>query len=135
MKKVLVAGTFDILHPGHLNFLKQAKKRGDFLVVVIARDKTVKKIKGKKPKNNERLRLANLKKEKVANQVILGHKNDKLKLIEKIKLDIICLGYDQKISIKKLKADLKKRDLSPRLIRLKSFHPRRYKSSLMKPNS
>ncbi len=105
------------------------------MIVVIARDKTVQKIKGKKPINNEQRRLAVLKKEKVADQVILGHQDDKLKVIEKIRPDTICLGYDQKVSINKLKADLKKRNLSPRLIRLKSFYPQLYKSSLIKPNS
>ena len=49
MKKVLIAGTFDIIHPGHINLIKQAKEFGDFLVVVIARDKNVIKAKGKQP--------------------------------------------------------------------------------------
>ena len=48
MKKVILFGTFDIFHKGHKNFLEQAQEFGDYLIVVIARDKTVKKIKGKK---------------------------------------------------------------------------------------
>ena len=42
MKKVLVGGVFNIIHPGHMHFLKKAKEFGDFLIVVIARDETVK---------------------------------------------------------------------------------------------
>ena len=45
-KKIVIAGTFDILHPGHVYFLKEARKHGDSLVVVIARDETVKNLKG-----------------------------------------------------------------------------------------
>ena len=46
---VMAFGTFDILHEGHENFLKQAKALGNFLLVVIARDKTVKQIRANHP--------------------------------------------------------------------------------------
>ena len=46
-------GTFDLLHPGHINFLNQAKKHGQ-LIIVIARDKTVKEVKGKLPQHKEK---------------------------------------------------------------------------------
>ena len=52
MKKVMCAGTFDIIHPGHLYYLSEAKKYGDNLVVVVARDETSKDFKGKKPIHN-----------------------------------------------------------------------------------
>ncbi len=60
-KKVMTFGTFDLLHKGHVYFLKQASKYGK-LVVVVARDKNVLKVKGKKPINSERKRLQNIKK-------------------------------------------------------------------------
>lgn len=61
---VLIFGTFDIFHKGHINFIKQARACGDSnstskstaLIAVIARDKTVLEIKGKLPKNNENKR-------------------------------------------------------------------------------
>ena len=56
MKAVMVFGTFDILHPGHINFFKQAKKYGN-LIAVIARDRTVKQVKGRLPKYSEKQRL------------------------------------------------------------------------------
>lgn len=132
MKKVLIAGTFDIIHPGHLYLLKQAKKRGDFLIVVIARDKTVEREKSHLPKNNEKQRVINLKKLNIADQVIIGNQGNKLKIIENLQPDIICLGYDQKININNLKKELKKRGLSITVVRLKSYLPRRYKSRLFK---
>ncbi|MCX6707322.1 MAG: adenylyltransferase/cytidyltransferase family protein, partial [Candidatus Woesearchaeota archaeon] len=64
-KTVLVFGTFDILHPGHLNFFDQARKaggEGSKLVVVVARDFNSKKAKGIFPLNNERARLDAVKK-------------------------------------------------------------------------
>ena len=132
MKKVLLAGTFDIIHPGHLYLLKQAKKRGDFLIVVIALDKTAKKEKGHLPTNNERQRIKNLKKLNIAEQIIIGNRGDKLKIIESLQPDIICLGYDQKININNLKKELKKRGLMIKIIRLKSYFSRRYKSRLFR---
>jgi FAD synthetase len=98
-KQVMVFGTFDILHKGHFNFFKQARKYGD-LIVVIARDNNVKKIKGQLPKNNELIRLKNV--QKYTPKVILGGKVDKLKVIKKIKPDIICVGYDQIVPINDL---------------------------------
>lgn len=100
--------------------------------MVVARDKTVKKIKGQAPQNREKQRVSNLKKLKIANQVLLGNHGDRLTIISEIKPDIICLGYDQKDSIQKLRQQLKKRGLIIRIIRLKSFKPRLYKSSIYK---
>ena len=62
MKKIMVFGTFDVLHKGHINFFKQAKKHGDHLLVVVARDKTVSLIKGIKPHYDEKERLKSVKK-------------------------------------------------------------------------
>ena len=56
MKTVMVFGSFDLLHPGHLFFLKQAKKHGDKLVVVVALDRTIESVKQQTPKYNERVR-------------------------------------------------------------------------------
>ncbi|MDP1710153.1 MAG: adenylyltransferase/cytidyltransferase family protein [bacterium] len=57
-KKVgLVVGSFDILHMGHINLFRFAKKRADILVVGLDNDKTVKKSKGKlRPINNYKRR-------------------------------------------------------------------------------
>lgn len=131
MKKVLVFGTFDHLHPGHLYFLKQAKKYGH-LFVVVSRDKTVKLIKGKKPLQNEKERMKAIKKLKIAKKVILGNLKDKYLVIKKIKPEVICLGYDQKFFIKNLRKKLKEFNLKTKIIRLKAYYPKIYKSSLLK---
>ncbi len=132
MKKVLITGTFDHIHPGHINFLKQAKKLGDFLIVVIARDKTVSEVKDQTPLKNEYQRQDEIKELKIADRVILGKIGDKFEVIERQQPDIICLGYDQKSFTKNLKTELKKRGLTPKIVRLKSFKPHLYKSSIIK---
>lgn len=129
-KKVMVFGTFDRLHPGHLNFLKQAKKYGQ-LFIVIARDKTVKKLKKKKPNQNEKERLAAIKKLKIARKVILGSLKDKYQLIKRIKPEIICLGYDQKFFVKDLPKKIKEFGLKTKIVRLKPFKPKIYKTSIL----
>jgi len=132
MKRVMVFGTFDILHKGHLNFFKQAKKHGDILIAVAARDKTVKKIKGKKPVNKEIKRLLNVSMVKDVNLAVIGNIDNPYKIIEEYNPNIICLGYDQKSFTEKLKEELKKRKLKAKIIRLKAYKPDVYKSSKMK---
>ncbi len=158
LKKVIVFGTFDILHPGHLDLFNQAKKFGDFLVVVVARDKNVLKSKGKFSNNNEQVRLKELKtfnkfrklfpkywlrhKENLKNKnrnnlligkVILGNLKDKYKILQKEKPDIIALGYDQKVNLKILQNKLEQYNIkSVQIVRLKAFQPDIYKSSKLK---
>lgn len=131
--KVLVFGTFDIFHKGHIDFLKQAKKHGDFLAVVVARDKTVKKVKGSLPRNKEKVRLENIKKSKLADNVVFGSLGDKYAIIKEIKPDVICIGYDQRTYVDKLKGKLIAFGLrNVRIKRLKPFKSDIYKSSKLK---
>ncbi len=130
-KKILLFGCFDLIHKGHLNLFEQANKHGQ-IIVVIARDKTIKKIKTKPPKHKEKQRLKHLKKIKTISKVYLGNTGNKYKIIKKINPDIICLGYDQKIYVKDLKKELNKRKLKIKVIRLKPYKPHKYKSSKLK---
>jgi len=129
MIKVMTFGTFDILHKGHEFYLNEAKKLGDNLYVVVALDKTVLKMKGKLPRNNQDKRLEALKKLPFVDEVILGNEGDKYKVIEDIKPDVICFGYDQNSFTKGLSDVLLVRGIPAKIIRLGSFHPEIYKSS------
>ena len=131
-KKVMVFGTFDILHKGHLNFFKQAKKHGDILIAVVARDKNVKKIKGKDPRNKEIKRLLNIALLKIVDFAVIGNIKDPYKIIEEYKPSVICLGYDQNSYTEKLEKELKKRKLRARIIKLKPYKEHIYKSSKMR---
>lgn len=127
--KILLFGTFDILHPGHQSLFQQARRYGDTIIAVIARDKTVKKLKKHSPYFREKQRQKNLQKTNWMDKVFLGDKKDYFKIIKKIKPNIICLGYDQKFFIKELKQKIGEWGLKIKIIRLSSFHPKKYKSS------
>lgn len=131
-KTVLVFGTFDIFHQGHKNFLRQARRYGIFLIVVVARDKTVKKIKGKLPKKREKVRLGQVRKSGLADEAMLGSLGDKYAIIKKIKPDIICLGYDQKVYVDNLPGFLFANSLkNVKIKKLKAHRPEVFKSSLI----
>ena len=133
MKKVLVFGTFDIFHPGHEFLFKKAKEYGDILNVVVARDKTVKQVKGKPPLNNEQKRFNFINSLDYVDKAFLGCGKDKYSIIEKIKPDIICIGYDQNSFTKDLKPILEKRGLNPKIIKFKKgFKTNLYKSSKLR---
>jgi cytidyltransferase-like protein len=133
MTKVLVFGTFDIFHEGHRNFLKQARKHGDFLRVVVARDQTVKKVKGQNPFNSEQCRKEEIEKSALADDVVLGNLANKYAVIKQFRPDVICLGYDQQFFIDELEDKLKEIGLNKtKIIRLESHQPKIYKSSILK---
>lgn len=130
--RVVCAGTFDHLHLGHINFLKQAKALGDELIVIIARDKNVKRIKEIIPDHNEIQRKENVEKTGIPDRVILGFTDKDIFLIlEELAPDIVALGYDQRVA----EDAILKRLPNCKVIRLKPFHPDIYKSSYFRANS
>lgn len=130
----MVFGTFDGLHKGHLNFFKQAKKlaKRPFLIVSIARDKNVFKIKGKYPSQNELRRMSMVAKSKLVDKVVLSGMSRYLPHIVKEHPAIIALGYDQKNYVSHLKKDLKNKGVLVKIVRLKSYRKRIYKNHLLK---
>ncbi|BBG23866.1 DUF357 domain-containing protein [Sulfuracidifex tepidarius] len=117
-KKVFVGGTFDILHPGHVEFLKEASKYGRVFVSV-ARDDNSEKVKGRKPINDENTRLAVIKGIRYVHDAFLGDSKDFLKSVERVNPDIIFLGPDQRVNEEELKKSLKERGINVEVIRLK----------------
>ena len=129
-KKVLVFGTFDGIHPGHIFFLKEAKKMGK-LFVSVSSDKNASVLKKKELWKKEDERKKEIKKLKIADKVIIGdEKIGDWNIVGKIKPDIIALGYDQKKMKVALKLVSKKYGFEVRVI--KSYKPKIYKSSLIK---
>ncbi|NHI91338.1 MAG: FAD synthase [Candidatus Lokiarchaeota archaeon] len=133
-KRVMVFGTFDLLHYGHVRLLKNSKKLGgkdSELIVVIARDSSVMKIKKIPPIYNEDQRMILISELKPVDKAVLGYEGpDKLRIVEEYKPNIIVLGYDQKVSIEKLQSELKKRGLpNVRIIRLEKYGDPDYNSS------
>ncbi len=128
MKTIMLFGTFDILHIGHINLFQQARKYGDKLIVVVARDTNVIKNKKIKPLFTEKERAVVLKNIKLIDQVLLGSKINPYTIIKKVYPDIIALGYDQKDYVTGLKDFLQENNLSAQIIRLKPYKKEKYKS-------
>jgi len=103
--RLLVAGTFDHFHIGHQHLLWNASKKCHHLIIIVAREKTVERIKGHTPKNSEQKRLKRLQEEKVPNVTLrLGREDgDVWKTIQEENPDAILLGYDQNFDTQKLK--------------------------------
>ena len=97
MATVLAFGCFDILHYGHLQYLRKAKALGGRLVVVVARDKTALRIKGRQPVFDEVARLEMVRSLKLVDEAVLGHAGgEKYGIIGELRPDFIALGYDQR---------------------------------------
>jgi cytidyltransferase-like protein len=132
--KIMVFGTFDGLHKGHLDFFKQAKNftKNSFLIVSIARDENVFKIKGKYPKLKEKARMVLVNKCRLVDKVVLSGLKNHIPHIVRVHPDIIALGYDQKAYVKNLKKDLKNKGILVKIIRLKPYQEHIYKNHLLK---
>jgi FAD synthetase len=120
MVKVMATGTFDLLHMGHIYYLKEAKKLGDTLSVVVARNSTVRKLKHE-PVNPEEIRLDLIREVKAVDEAYLGYEDDMYAIVEEIKPDIIALGYDQIHDEDTIKSELKKRKLTAKIVRLSEY--------------
>ena len=125
--RVVCAGTFDYFHPGHLDFLKQAKALGEELVVIIARDENVMKIKGIRTGHDENLRKRNVEQSGIPDKVVLGNLDgDLFHILNELSPDMVALGYDQRVSENEIKTRLP----NCSVVRLKPFRPEEFKSSL-----
>jgi cytidyltransferase-like protein len=129
MTTVLTFGTFDIFHPGHEYYLREAKKQGDTLITIIARDQTVKDLKWSYPRNDEHKRKKTVEESGIPDKVVLGELENYYNCIIEQQADIICLGYDQKHLADGLEQFLKANNLDTTIIRLQPFQEDRYKSS------
>ncbi len=132
MTKVMVFGTYDFVHPGHLHFFIRAKRYGDELVAVIARDKTAENTKGKAPFFNEHERLLMVQALGIVDKAVLGYPDDVYQIIKEEQPDVICLGYDQSHFVDKLEPKLNAFGLKTKILRLEPYMPERYKSSKLR---
>jgi FAD synthetase len=127
-RRALAFGTFDGFHPGHKFYLDRAASYGD-LTVVVARDATVVKVKGRPPLKDERERLSDVR--TAGFDAILGSEGDKYAVLREIRPDVICLGYDQQAFTDRLEEACSREGLSARIVRIEAYRPERYKSSIL----
>ena len=135
-RKAVVAGCFDLLHPGHLRFFLQAKRLARSLCVVVARDESVLKAKGAKPLIGEGQRLELVRGLRSVDEAVLGNaggeegkRNGRVETVLALKPDLLLLGYDQRISASEERAFAK---AGIAVKRAKAFQPRLWKSGLLK---
>ena len=95
MRGVVVFGVFDLIHPGHLYFLKQAKKYGEHLTVVVTRDARAIAEKRRKPIFNGRERLQIVRAIKWVDYAILGDGVGEWRVLDRLRGNVVCVGYDQ----------------------------------------
>ena len=134
---MLATGVFDLLHLGHLKFLEESKGKGgprSKLVVVVARDKTVFRRKGKGPIVPEDQRRELVGALRVVDRAILGREEiDLLGILKEVKPDIVSVGYDQDEIRAAVAALIRKQGLPIKVVRIRRFGPTGlYSSSQLK---
>lgn len=120
MVRVMATGVFDILHPGHLHFLREAKKLGDELVVVVARDSVAEKMK-RRPFIPENIRLAMVSALKPVDTAILGVEGNIYDILNLIRPDILALGYDQEFDEEKIIEEARIRGIDLKIVRISKY--------------
>lgn len=106
MTRVMASGVFDIIHPGHISYLEQAKSYGDELVVVVANDDTVRRGKHE-PITPEAMRARIVGSLKPVDRAIIGGHGDLMDTVRYVRPDVIVLGYDQKFGVEELEESLR----------------------------
>jgi len=118
MVRVMAQGVFDLLHLGHVHYLCRAKELGDELVVVVASDATVRR------RKHEPITLQDMRAELVGalrcvDRAVIGSEGgDPYAIVAELRPDIIALGYDQEHDEREISAELKRRGLPTRVVRL-----------------
>lgn len=113
---VLVFGTFDGLHDGHLYFLKNAKSRGKILTVVVALDSHVQQLKSKEPQYTEQERKKTIETLTFVDETVFSDNElGTFQVVSKRKPDLILLGHDQVDLAEAIKAWMKSNQQNVRL--------------------
>jgi len=132
MTRIMVFGTFDMIHKGHENFFKQARAFAPdpYLIASVARDEVVTRLKGRRPQHREDERLTMVAARLLADKAVLGDTVGYIEHIRAHKPDVIALGYDQHGEyVEHLEEELQKAGLKTRVVRLKPYRPELYKTS------
>lgn len=130
----MVFGTFDMLHDGHLDFFRQARSLtpDPTLIVSIARDTAVVRIKGVSPRRTEEQRLALVSVCGLVDEAVLGDTEGYIAHIIEAHPEIIALGYDQEGEyVQSLEDNLRRAGLATKVTRLAAYKPEMYKTSFL----
>lgn len=132
-KIVLASGTFDLLHLGHVKYLEDSKKAGGEnaeLIVIVARDSTIEKMKGKRPVMPEDQRRSLVESLRVVDEAILGYEELEIGgVVEKIKPDVIAVGHDQDSIEREVRKALAEKGLNIQVVKIGRFGKEELNSS------
>ena len=123
LKVVFIGGGFEVIHEGHIHTIDEAKSLGDVLVVSVARDSTIRKRKGRAPVSPEEERVRMLSSLRQVDAAILGVEGDIYVTLERVRPDIVALGYDQHHDEREIVREGKKRGMKLKVVRLDSPVP------------
>jgi cytidyltransferase-like protein len=123
IRVVFIGGGFEIIHAGHLHTVEKAKELGDVLVAVVARDATIRARKGRKPIVSENQRVKLLSALRQVDAAILGGKGNIYETLERVRPDVVALGYDQHHQEGEISKEAARRGIRLKVIRLGSPHP------------
>jgi FAD synthetase len=132
MRSVMVFGTFDILHMGHIHLFQQARLVGDHLIVVVARSVNVENVKGRYPINTDDDRRDLLLHIDLVDEAVLGGEIDVYEIVGRYKPDTILLGYDQTAFVDRLEEKLQELSPATMIRRATPFAKNRHKSQKIK---
>jgi len=123
LKVVMIGGAFEIIHPGHLHTIEQARKLGDTLVVVVATDKSVVKNKGRDPVTPQASRVKLVAAVRGVDVSIPGGQGSIYDTLERVRPDVVALGYDQTHNPADIESEAARRGLNLSVVRLTSPLP------------
>jgi glycerol-3-phosphate cytidylyltransferase/FAD synthetase len=129
---VLSGGVFDIIHPGHIYTLNAAKALGDVLVVVVATDNTSEKMKKRRPLHTQEQRQELVNSLSMVDLCLVGQEEDIFKTVNRVRPQIIALGYDQVHQEKFITDGCKRIKLEAKVARLQSPIPESSSSKIEK---
>jgi cytidyltransferase-like protein len=132
IRVVFIGGGFEIIHPGHIYTIEQARRLGDVLVAVVARDSTIRKRKGREPVASESERMRLLSSLRQVDASVLGVEGDIYLTLEKVRPDIVALGYDQYHAESEILREGARRGMDLKVVRLGAHHPEIKTSRLLR---
>ncbi len=118
--RVMATGVFDLLHPGHVYFLREARALGDELVVVVARDQTARRLKHD-PYTPENIRREMVEALKPVDRAVLGSTTDIYETVVREQPSIIALGHDQIFNEAEVERECARRGVPVKVVRIGAY--------------
>ena len=132
IRVILAGGVFDIIHPGHIHTLNEAKGLGDVLVVVVATDTMAEKAKKRRPLHTKEQRRNLVASLNMVDVCMVGSEKSIFETVQMISPDVVALGYDQTHQEKSILDGCVKLGLHVSVARLQSPMPDMSSSQIRK---